>query len=334
MKDITGFTELYCGKRVLVLGAAGFIGRWVARLLAQARADAVLVVRESNAAEQIFRQYQVQCDVVEQDLRDGKGLRRLVRDVSPSIVFNLAGYGVDPAQQSPDIACDINARLVRDVAYGLAESGPANRLQSMIVHVGTAQEYGAAQGNLEESTRPLPTTLYGRSKLAGTIALTQACQELGLRGVTARLFTVYGPGEESYRLFPSLREAARIGSSLDLTPGDQLRDFTYVEDVAEGLLRLGQSQAVPGEIVNLATGVLKPVRTFVSSAARILKIPDERLHFGAVPVRAEEMNHAPVSVKRLIELLNWTPSTTIAGGIGRTLAFHGAQLGPSLAQSA
>jgi nucleoside-diphosphate-sugar epimerase len=103
-----------------------------------------------------------------------------------------------------------------------------------------------------------------------------------------------------------------------MSAGLQRRDFTYVEDVAEGLLRLGRSSAaVPGEIVNLATGQLTSVREFAAEAARVLGIPSDRLAFGALATRAEEMQHDPVSVTRLRQLLGWVPSMPIAEGVRR-----------------
>ena len=114
-----------------------------------------------------------------------------------------------------------------------------------------------------------------------------------LRGVTARLFTVYGPGETPERLLPSLIQAAKAGRPQRLTSGHQKRDFTYVEDAAEGLLRLGQSSAEPGAVINLATGRLTPVRGLVRIAADVLNIPAENLEFGALSDRPEEMSHSP-----------------------------------------
>ena len=77
-----------------------------------------------------------------------------------------------------------------------------------MIHVGSALEYGTARGNLNELTAPSPTTLYGRSKLAGTLRVCRAARRRGFRAVTARLFTVYGPGEQPGRLLPSLMAAA------------------------------------------------------------------------------------------------------------------------------
>ncbi|NIP76477.1 MAG: NAD-dependent epimerase/dehydratase family protein, partial [Xanthomonadales bacterium] len=74
---------------------------------------------------------------------------------------------------------------------------------------------------MAEDSVPNPTTLYGRSKLAGTLQFRRACQRTGLRGLTARLFTVYGPGEHPGRLLPSLIEAAETDEPLELTAGLQ-----------------------------------------------------------------------------------------------------------------
>jgi nucleoside-diphosphate-sugar epimerase len=94
-----------------------------------------------------------------------------------------------------------------------------------------------------------------------------------------------------------------------------------VEDVAEGLLRLGLSEAMPGEVVNLATGKLTSVRAFAETAADVLQISAQRLHFGALPTRSAEMAHAPVAIGRLRELVDWTPPTEIKQGIRRTVEF-------------
>jgi nucleoside-diphosphate-sugar epimerase len=196
---------------------------------------------------------------------------------------------------------------------------PAARWQGQrIVHTGSALEYGTSTGDLSEASTPAPTTLYGQTKLAGTRSLQRDSRSMKLNSVTARLFTVYGPGEHAGRLLPSLLEAARNGNPVDLTEGKQQRDFTYVEDVVEGLLRLGITNTLPGDIVNVATGHLTSVRQFVETAARIMGIPDDHLHFGDLPTRVEEMQHKPVAVHKLKQLTSWIPSISIAEGIKLT----------------
>jgi nucleoside-diphosphate-sugar epimerase len=306
----------YRNVRVLVLGASGFIGRWVARYLYQEQADLYLAVRDAGSLPGgAFRGGQVR----ELDLLDDGALQALVRETAPDTVFNLAGYGINPAERDPALAEAINAAFLPRLVEAISRL-PATRWQgNRIVHTGSALEYGVCSGALAETTEARPTTLYGRTKLAGTLALQQAALADEMPAVTARLFTVYGPGERAGRLLPALLAAARSGESLELTAGTQQRDFTYVEDIAAGLLELGKAVTAPGEVVNLASGRLTSVRAFTEISAGVLGIPAGKLHFGALPTRQEEMQHAPVATGKLQKLLGWLPTTTIQEGVERTL---------------
>jgi nucleoside-diphosphate-sugar epimerase len=320
--DTTYSSDGYRNVRVAVLGASGFIGRWVAHALCRQGARVALIVRDRLATEEVCSDFRIEGEVVETDLRDSYAIRNLLDVINPSIAFNLAAYGVDSSERDEAAAYLINARLVESVCITMASQTHSNWAGQQLVHAGSALEYGAIGGNLSEDSTPRPTTLYGKSKLAGTRFVTRSCRDLGLSAITARLFTVYGPGERPARLLPSLLRTAKSGNVLHLTSGSQRRDFTYVQDVAEGLLRLGLTTESRGEVVNLATGRLTSVREFAETAARILDIPEERLRFGSIPIREEEMVHSEVSLARLRRMNGWTPTTSIADGIRQTLE-HG-----------
>lgn len=305
----------YAGVKVVVLGAGGFLGRWVARLLCASGAQLCLVVRDAASAQAIFAQYAIQGEVHVQDLRDTMQLQQIYQRFRPTITFNLAGYGVDQSERDETLAYQINAELILSICQAIATVRDSQWGGQDLVHVGSGLEYGPIGGNLAESSMPCPNSLYGRSKLAGTLALAQCCQQQQIKGLTARVFTVYGPGEPATRLLPSLQKTLQTGEPVLMTAGLHQRDFSYVEDVAEGLLRLGLVRAQPGEIVNFATGRLMTIREFALTAAEVLGIPHEKLAFGALPTRPEEMAHEPVSLQRLQALIGWTPPTTIAQGV-------------------
>jgi nucleoside-diphosphate-sugar epimerase len=311
----------YTGIPVAILGASGFIGRWVARALCARGAHVALVVRNRTVAQKVFFKYGIRGNVYEVDLMDPKAVRKLFEKIKPCIVFNLAGYGVDRSEQDETIAYQINAHLVKTISKIMADLRRREWLGQDIIHVGSAFEYGVGSSNLSEDSIPKPTTLYGMTKLAGTEFLKSYCQTHGIKGLTARLFTVYGSGEHDGRLLPSLLDAASRGISLQMTSGEQQRDFTYVEDVAEGLLRLGVVQ-LPGKIVNLATGHLTSVRNFAETAARVLAIPEDRLLFGSIPHHYQEMKHSNVELNGLQQLIAWVPQTAIEEGIRKTFDFE------------
>ncbi len=289
----------YQNRRVIVFGPTGFIGRWVARFLSQQKAELYLVFRDPDSTSTLFPRYGIKGHSIRLDLSDLDRIRPVIEDIRPDVVFNLAGYGVDRSERDEKLAYSLNADLVERICITLDKIPGTDWPGQRLIHAGSALEYGEIQGDLHENSQPFPTTLYGKSKLAGTKKLKIFSQTQQLSAITARLFTVYGPGEHSGRLLPSLLEIAATGKTLSLTAGLQKRDFSYVEDVAEGLLRLGLGSAFPGEIVNLATGKLHSVREFVEIAGKALSIQPGQLKFGALPTRSYEMEHSPVSIEKL-----------------------------------
>lgn len=302
----------------MVLGASGFIGRWVVRTLVERRAYVIAVGRDADAVR-----VAVGAKSSPQQLEVYDFARPLASGwlsaLNPDVVFNLAGYGVDRSERDVALARRLNRDLVAELSDAVASLGESEWRHVRLVHVGSALEYGTTGGVLHEESPTAATTLYGETKLAGTTALVERARASQTRAIVARLFTVYGAGEHAGRLLPTILGAAARGADVPLSDGLQRRDFAYVEDVAEGLLRLAVSSAQPGEVVNLASGVMQPVRKFVEAAAAVAGVPRERLHFGAVPTRPEEMAHTGVSVERLEELTGWRPSHDLQSGIRRTL---------------
>lgn len=311
----------YQGRQVAVLGASGFIGRWVARALAARGARVALIVRDANALVRVGLRHIEGAAVHMADAGDAAAICKILARLRPVTVFNLIGYGVDPAERDEVAAQLVNTELLQTLVEAVRLARDPAWPGQHLVHTGSALEYGPLGTRLDEDSPAMPTTLYGKTKLAGTQMLSRLCRHCGIRGLTARLFTVYGPGEHSGRLLPSLLQAARSGAPLDLTEGRQMRDFTYVADVAEGLIRLGLSSAAPGTIVNLATGRLTSVRDFVETAALELGVPAEQLCFGSLATRPEEMHHQEVALERLRALTGWTCPTTVREGIRRTAQF-------------
>lgn len=319
--SVADLAERFAGRRILILGASGFVGRWVGRTVTALDCRPVLVVRRAADAAAIFDRYDVRGDAIAADVLMPGVLSSLVSDVRPEVTLNLVAFGTRPDHTDEATATEMNVRFPTALAEALARLPADTWPGARLVHVGTAQEYGTATGDLAEATEPQPNCLYGRSKLEGTRAVQAICAAHAMRGVTARLFLVYGPGEPEHRLLPSMFRAAAKGDTLTLSAGDQAKDFTYVADVAEGLLRLAAADVRPGEAVNVATGRLTPVRDFAQTAARTIGLPDDHLLFGQRAVRPDEMRHLAVANGRLRALTGWLPTTSIDAGLRASAAF-------------
>jgi nucleoside-diphosphate-sugar epimerase len=228
-----------------------------------------------------------------------------MHDVAPSVVFNLAGYGVAHDERDEATALRLNVDLVRELALACVPprgGGHAPRL----IHAGSAAEYGATHGVLDEARVDPPTSLYGAAKLTGTAALTELSREHGAHALCARLFTVVGDGEHAGRLLPTLRAAALGQAGIPLSAGTQERDFAWVGDVARALVDLATAPWAPGAVVNIGSGRMHTVRAFVEAAARELHIAPSRLHFGAVPSLPGDGTGVTVPLQRMQHLLGYT----------------------------
>jgi nucleoside-diphosphate-sugar epimerase len=316
------YLSAYRGRPVIVLGASGFIGRWVARLLTEAGAQLTLPVRDPAAANPTFRHHRIEGRVVALDLLDPDAVGKFFAAQRPVVVFNLAVHGVDRSERNEPQYWRLNRDLVSQVAEAVLSQPAQGWTGARIVHAGSALEYGSLTGDLaEDGPAPRPFEIYGQSKLAGTEALKERAIQAGQPTVTGRLFYVYGPGEHSTRLLPGLIAGFHSGKPVALATGNELRDFTYVADVAQGLLRVGAQRIEPGLVVNIATGNLLSIRDFVTEAARVLPLRPEQLRYGEYGTHVAEMSHRPVAVALLQRLTGWKPLVPVSDGIQKTIAF-------------
>ena len=305
----------YQGVRVLVTGASGFVGRWVASLLAEAGAELWVVGQNRKRLFEVLKAYSIPANEVIVDLGKSDVFREIYGKIKPDATFNLAAYGISRAESDEATMWRINTDLVEEMVSVIARDRCSRWQGLKFVHVGSGFEYGCTEGMITEHSVPNPLSVYGESKLAATKKVQAMCRSSGLTGITARLFTVYGPGEYPYRLLPSLISAAKTGETLKLTGGEQKRDFTYVKDAAVGLLKLGLMNSAAGEAVNLATGKLTSIRDFAECAANLLDMKSSQLHFGAIPYRKDEVWQGLVDVGFLKNCTGWTPTYSISEGI-------------------
>ena len=311
--------EAYAGRRVLLIGASGPIGRALAGMFTGSLAELWVVARGETTAPGGGQ-------VILADLSLPGAFARVLGSVKPHITFHLASAAGTSGNSDAALAERMNHDLASEIAGVVAGKDQPRWSGMCLVRAGCAAEYGPLEGVVREDSPANPAGVFGRSMLAGTWALARATQSSPLltgRATTARLFSVYGPGERPGRLLASLLEAARTGERLKLTRGEERRDFTYAGDVAEGLLRLGACQSAVPPVLHVATGHLISVREFAETAARELGLRPGQLDFGALPLLSDDMPRGAADTSRLTRLLGWRPRTTIADGIRETARLAG-----------
>jgi nucleoside-diphosphate-sugar epimerase len=293
------------GRRVLVTGGTGFLGRHVAalgsRLGAETHSLSTGIPAHGSGVHHAV------------DLEDPEGLEALVDDVRPEAILHLAARGVVAGADSP-------ARLLAVNAGGLAnllEAVLARDARPRVVVAGTGYEYAPQDRPLRETDPLGPFTPYGVSKAAAALVAGHYAATLPV--MLLRLFNLYGEGEPSPRLAPSIIAAARKGEPVELTRGQQVRDMTYVGDAAEAFWRaLSVPFDPPGlRVLNVGTGRAVTVNEFVALLAGHLtrRGLEPVLLPGARPYRpSEPMTYLP-DTERLRATLGWSPPTSLEQGL-------------------
>lgn len=298
--------------RVLVTGASGFVGAAVVR---RAVALGLPVTALVGPASDIARLAPLarDIDIARADITDTRALAAAVADARPELCIHLAAAGAVVREDALDLLLAANALAPARLAHALAAAG-ARRL----VTAGSSSEYGTVEGPMDESRACDPDDPYGVSKLAGGLLARVAGRDAGLETAHLRLFSVYGPGEDPRRLVTSVVRALVAGRPLELTPGEQVRDFVYVDDVAEALLTAALAPEVDGLTVNVGTGVETTVRDLCLRIAGLTG-GDDLLDFGARPYRPGERFHWRAATEHAQRTLGWRSRTSLDEGLRLTV---------------
>lgn len=301
---------------ILIAGGTGFIGRRLVAKVLAAGANVTIIHRGRSPLPG-------ECQSVVVPDWTPAHLASALNGAHFDGIFNLAAYGVMPAERDPETMLCINVACAKELLR------QAIAMQAkFFIHTGSSAEYRERQGSeLFLETDPLETAkLYGASKAAGTQALVDAAQVAGFPLIVARLFGVYGDGEAPHRLLPSLFEKLNRGERVPLSAGLQVRDFLHVDDAAEGLMALAlAATASHGRgVVNLCSGEGVSVRDFARHVARAMAVPDTLLGFGDLDLRPDDVMHLAGSTAALKSLCDWRPRLSIEAGIREAVAKLGA----------
>lgn len=318
MTTAADMAAAYAGERVAITGATGYVGARVARELVAAGAQVIALHREDGTGTARLGDAAGSIDFREVELTDFVRLREALADARPAYVFHLATY------YAVDNDTDLGAMVDTNVkAGGLLVSAcrdlPGLR---MLVNTGTCAEYGDYRGPADEDTRLEPNNAYASTKAAQTLLMRQLGRDLGVPLVTLRLYNLYGEHEKPSRIVPAVALSLARGERVELTAGEQAKDYTYVGDVARAFLHAGAHPEAAGEIVNIGSGTTITMRALVEQIARHFDGGAELLDFGARPYRADEMWFQGTKTEKAERLLGWKATTPLSEGIARVAAWY------------
>lgn len=298
---------IHDGRRVIVLGATGFVGPHVCAAFAEAGYDVLAVARRARAMPPGCRMSTMDLSQVPVET-----LTKVIAEERPVAVVNASGvvWGTDE-QAMWTMNLGVTERLLR--AMGDSECAPR------IVQLGSMIEYTPPpEGTSVGEDAPVePVNTYGRSKLASSEAVIAATSTGPLDGVVLRIGNVAGPGAPSGsllgRVAQQLVAAAEKNETalIELHPLRARRDYVDVRDVADAVVLAAESD-VTGLVLNLGRGEAVPVRSLVDQLIEVSGVPAtvvEKEPDGP-PARAD-VSWLQVDARRAAELLGWRPRRSL-----------------------
>lgn len=305
--------------RVLVTGAAGFVGSHLAEMLLEGEHEVVGVDSFSDyysAARKRDNLAAIAKDpsfaFVEGDLNE-LDLGRLLDGVA--VVYHLAGQpGVRASW-----GAEFDVYLAQNIAstQKLLEGARAAEIEKFVL-ASSSSVYGQAERfPTRESDRPRPISPYGVTKLAAEHLCHLYHEAFGVPTVMLRYFTIFGPRQRPDMAFSRFIAAALSHRPLTVIgDGTQSRDFTYVADAAAATIAAAE-RGVPDRIYNIAGGCQATVLNVVELLERLLARPLEREHLEPVPGDPRKTGADTTAAR---DDLGYEPSTGLEDGLSRQVA--------------
>lgn len=303
-------SKRYVGEKVLVTGGAGFIGSHLVEALLIAGARVRVLDSMAQARPDSLRQVLSSLELWEEDVRDEKAVLRAVNDCS--IVFHLAANASVPRSvQNPreDFECNALGTL------NLLQAVKSNPVTSCVV-VSSGAVYGQpVKFPIQEEDALLPISPYGASKMAAEGVCRAFHASYGLPVQIARVFNTYGPRQPRFVMYDFYRKLKADPSRLEvLGNGRQIRDFCYVSDTVDGLLRLGTCPAEKCEAFNISSGLSYSVTEVAKELFLAMGLNEVEISYSGSSWSGDAQRWE-VSIEKLARLTGYSPRYSLRDGL-------------------
>ncbi|HEX9819389.1 MAG TPA: NAD-dependent epimerase/dehydratase family protein [Methylomirabilota bacterium] len=322
--------EAFQGRKVLITGGLGFIGSTLARRLIDVNADVCLIdslIPEYGGNPFNIAGIEDRVRVNVSDVRDAHSMRYLVHD--RDYLFNLAGQTSHlDSMRDPYSDLDINCRAQLSILESCRQYNPAIK----IVFASTRQVYGRPEYLPVDERHPLhPVDVNGINKMAGEWYHILYSDVHDVWACALRLTNTYGPRmrvKDARQTFLGIWIRSLVEARpFDVWDGAQLRDFTYVDDVADAFLRIALYPPARGQVFNLGGLEVVSLKALADALVEANGGGEYRLQPFPADRKRIDIGSYHANGRRIEEAVGWRPRVSLQPGLAATLAFYRQHLG-------
>jgi UDP-glucose 4-epimerase len=307
------------GGRCLVTGGAGFIGSHLVNLLASTGRPVRVFDDFSTGLRGNIAEVRG-LEVIEGTVTDPQALCDAAGGCE--VIYHLAAMAsVAKSVENPLASHNVCATGTLNVLQAARHAGVRR-----VVYAGSASAYGGASDpeGQDEDTPLVALSPYAAAKLSGEFYCQAFAGTYGLETVRLRFFNVFGPRQRADSPYSGVIAIFTAALTAGRTPtvfgdGLQSRDFVYVADVANALLKAAEVPGISGRVYNVGTGGCVTLLELIAALNRIL---GTAIAPNRGPERAGDIRHSRAKIDRIITDLGYSPTVPFEEGLQQTLAWY------------
>ena len=303
------------GLRVLVTGYPGFVSMHLVERLKKEGALIFVFKNPSFKGDLLEKQMiKDRIKVFDTDITNFNNIHSCVKKINSEIIFHLAAY--TNAERTSNII---------DQCIKVNIEGTANLLRALkrtkyksFVNISSTEVYGPISVPFKEVQRAQPISPYGMSKLAAEHICNFYFKIYHSPIVNLRISMIYGEFQPEDKIIPHLMLSCLKKKDLQLTAGRQTKDFVYIGDVVEALVRTSLEKKANGETINIGSGHEITIYDLVLKVVEKTKISG-KINFGTIPVKRGEIMRMRVTTIKAKKILGWKPRITLEKGLEKVI---------------
>ena len=292
---------------ILIVGGTGFIGYHLAKQSLKKGWKVTSI--SSNLPKKI--RYLSKVKYIRCDITNKKLLKRSIREHFDYVV-NLGGY-VDHSNRKKTFKSHYEG--CKNLTEIFLKKRPLSYIQ-----IGSSLEYGNSNSpqkeNIKCSLKSIKS-IYGRAKLLSSRYIIELFKKKNFPSTVLRLYLVYGPRQDINRFLPITIKGCLKNKKFPCSKGDQLRDFVYVDDAVEAMIKALTNKNSKGQIINIGSGKPRKIKNVIEKVKKISK--GGYPQYGMFKVRKFEIPKLYPNVTKAKKKINWRPKISFEKGLRRTI---------------
>jgi len=295
-------------KKILITGGTGFIGYHLAKKCLKLNWSVTSLSTKNPTKIRKLKKIKYLIS----DISKKSDLKKII-NINYDYVVNLAGY-VDHSKKKKTLYSHYNG------CRNISEIFLRKKIKKFI-QIGSSIEYGRNLSPQKENLNNTKTfSIYGKAKLMSTNYLLSLYKKYSFPVSVLRLYLVYGPYQDRNRVIPIVIDNALKSKEFDCSLGTQFRDFVYIDDVVNGIIKSLKTKKNNGQIINLGSGKPIMIKDVILKICKI--IGSGKPQFGRIKFRKDEIKNLYPSIVKAKKILNWRPKVKINFGLKKTINFY------------